>query len=200
MAVKPIPEGYEGITPYLVVAGAAKALDFYKEVLGATELFRMPYPDGRIGHAELKIGQGILMVADEHPEMGFRGPKSYGGTPVGLLVYVTDADTVYRKAPAAGAKEFRPVQDQFYGDRSGTFTDPFGHQWTVATRKEDLSPEELKAPCGGGEEKIGAGRRVAPRRPIPQCKCDSKLGVIASCVVQCETFHEVRKRRRYEGV
>jgi PhnB protein len=143
MAVKPIPEGYEGVTPYLVVDNAARAIDFYKKAFGATELFRMPMGD-KIGHAELKIGKSIVMMADEHPEMGHKGPKAFGGTPVGLMFYVEDVDSVFKNAIAAGAREVKPLADQFYGDRSGTLTDPFGHLWTIATHKEDVAPDEMK--------------------------------------------------------
>lgn len=144
-SVKPIPDGYHTVTPYLVLQDAARALEFYRQAFGATELFRMPQPDGRIGHAEIRIGDSIVMLADEHPDMGFRGPKSYGGTPVSLLLYVEDIDATAERAVAAGATVLKPVQDQFYGDRSGTFADPFGHVWTIATHTEDVSPEELNA-------------------------------------------------------
>lgn len=143
MAVKSIPDGYHSITPYLIVGGAAQAIEFYKKAFGATELMRMPGPGGKIMHAEIKIGDSIVMMADEHPEMGARGPQSIGGTPVGLMIYVQDVDAVARQAQAAGAKVERPVQDQFYGDRSGQFIDPFGHKWTIATHKEDLTHEEI---------------------------------------------------------
>ena len=143
MAVKPIPDGYHTATPYLVIDGAAKAIEFYNQAFGAEELFRMADPSGRIGHAEIKIGDSPIMLADEHPEMGFKGPKSFGGTPVSLMLYVRDVDAVAAKAVAAGATVTKPVQNQFYGDRSGTFVDPFGHVWTVATHVEDVPPEEL---------------------------------------------------------
>jgi PhnB protein len=143
MAVRPIPKGYHSVTPYLVMQGAAKALDFYKQAFGAVELFRMPGPDGHIGHAEIKIGDSPVMLADEMPQMGFRGPKAIGGTPVSLMIYVENVDAVFPRAIAAGAKELRPVKDQFYGDRSGTLEDPFGHVWTISTHKEDLTPEEI---------------------------------------------------------
>jgi PhnB protein len=143
--VKPIPDGYHSVTPYLVIDGAAKAIDFYKKVFGATEMMRMPSPDGsRIGHAELKIGDSPIMLADEHPEMSIRGPHSIGGTPVSMMVYVEDVDKVAKRALAAGAQELRPVADQFYGDRSGTFLDPFGHMWTVSTHVEDVPAEEME--------------------------------------------------------
>jgi PhnB protein len=149
MPVKPIPEGYHAITPYLIIDGAAQAIDFYKKAFGATELFRMPDPTGkRIGHAELKIGDSQIMLADENSNMGFRNPKAYGGTPVSLLLYVNDVDATIPRAVAAGAKLLKPIQDQFYGDRSGTIHDPFGHVWTVATHIKDVSPEEMMAHTG----------------------------------------------------
>jgi PhnB protein len=144
MAVKPIPDGYHTATPYLIVRDGARALDFYKRALGAEELFRMTAPNGKIGHAEIKIGNSILMLADEHLEMGCKSPQSYGGTSVSIMLYVEDADSRFQKAVAAGAKVQRPLKDQFYGDRSGTIEDPFGHEWTIATHKEDLSPEEIE--------------------------------------------------------
>ena len=153
--VKPIPEGYHSLTPYLIIDGAAQALEFYKTAFGATELFRMEH-EGKIGHAEMKIGDSPFMLADEQPQMGFRGPKAIGGTPVSLMIYVDDVDTTFKQALEAGGVEMKPLQDQFYGDRSGTLTDPFGHVWTVATHKEDVSPEEidkrLKAMAAGGQQ------------------------------------------------
>lgn len=140
--VKPIPEGYHSLTPYLVIDGAAKALEYYKNAFGATELFRMEH-EGKIGHAEMKIGDSPFMLSDEHPEMGYRGPKALGGSPVGLMIYVADCDATFKQAIEAGGTEMKPLQDQFYGDRSGTLTDPFGHVWTVATHKEDVTPEEI---------------------------------------------------------
>ena len=142
--VNPIPEGYHSVTPYLSIKGAAKAIDYYKEVFGATELFRMAAPDGKIGHAEIKIGNSPLMLADEFPEMEFVSPQTLGGSPIGLMIYVDDVDTMFTKAISAGATEVKPLQDQFYGDRSGTLKDPFGHVWTVATHVEDVAPEELQ--------------------------------------------------------
>jgi PhnB protein len=141
--VKPIPEGYHSATPYLIMDGAAKALDFYKQVFGATERMRLPAPGGRVGHAEVNIGDSIIMLADEHHEMGARGPRAYGGTPVSLVLYVADVDATVKKAIAAGAKLVNPVEDKFYGDRMGTVEDPFGHRWHVATHQEDVSPAEL---------------------------------------------------------
>jgi len=143
MAVKPIPDGYHTVTPYLIIQGAARAIEFYKAAFGATELLRMAQPNGKIGHAEIQIGDSPIMLADEVPEMGVRSPKSLGGTPVSILLYVPDVDAIAPRAEAAGAKVLRPLQDQFYGDRSVTLEDPFGHQWTLATHMEDLSPEEL---------------------------------------------------------
>ena len=142
--VKPIPDGYHTITPYLSIKGAAGAIDFYKKAFGATEVMRLAQPDGRVGHAELQLGDSRIMLADEFPEMGFRGPLSLGGSSVTIHLYVEDVDAVARQAVAAGAKMLRPVQDQFYGDRSGTLTDPFGHLWMVATHKEDVSVEEMQ--------------------------------------------------------
>jgi PhnB protein len=144
MPVQPIPAGYHTITPYLIVQGGARALEFYKKAFGATEVMRFPDPSGKIGHAEIKIGDSVIMLADEYPEMGFSSPQALGGAGVSLLLYVEDVDARFKQALAAGAKEMRPVNDQFYGDRSGTLTDPFGHVWTIATHKEDLSPEELQ--------------------------------------------------------
>jgi PhnB protein len=141
--VNPIPEGYPRVTPYLIVDGAAAAIDFYGRVLGATERVRMDGPEGKVGHAELEIGNSVIMLADEHPEMGARGPGSVGGTPVSLHVYVEDADEVFARATDAGAKAMRPVEDKFYGDRGGSFEDPFGHQWHVATHVEDVPEEEM---------------------------------------------------------
>jgi len=142
--VKAIPEGFEGATPYLSIQGAAAAIEFYKKAFGATETTRMTSPDGRIGHAEIKIGKAHIMLADEHPEIGFLSPKTLGGSPVGIHVYVEDVDALAAKAEAAGAKVRRPVADQFYGDRTAQFEDPFGHTWHFATHKEDVSPEEMQ--------------------------------------------------------
>jgi PhnB protein len=143
MAVKPIPDGYHAITPYLILQGAAKAIEFYKKAFGATELFRMPHGD-KIGHAELKIGDSPIMLADEYPEMGYRSPQALGGTPVSIMLYVPDVDAVFNQAIAAGAKSVKPVVDQFYGDRNGTLEDPWGHVWTIGTHKEDVTPEEMQ--------------------------------------------------------
>jgi PhnB protein len=139
---KPIPDGYHSLTPYLIVDGATKALDFYKRAFGAEELFRMPAPGGRVGHAEMRIGDSIFMLADESPDHGARAPQ--GSSPVHLMIYCEDVDKVFKRSLAAGGKELRPLQNQFYGDRSGTLADPFGHQWTVATHVEDVPPEEMQ--------------------------------------------------------
>jgi PhnB protein len=144
MATKSIPDGYHSVTPYLIVKGAADAMKFYKRAFGAAELMRMAAPDGKIGHAEMRIGDSVIMLADEHPEMGHRGPQSLGGVAVSLVVYLDQVDEVFKQALASGAKEIRPLKDQFYGDRSGTLQDPFGHQWTVATHIEDVAPDELR--------------------------------------------------------
>jgi PhnB protein len=145
VTVKPVPEGYHAVTPYLIIKGASQAIDFYKQAFGALEVFRMADPSSnKIGHAEIRIRDSHLMLADEYPEMGFVGPEAVGGTPVSLLLYVDDVDATFQKAIAAGAKAVKPVEDQFYGDRSGTLRDPFGHVWTVATHKQDVSFEEMK--------------------------------------------------------
>jgi PhnB protein len=144
MAVKPIPDGYHSVTPYLIVSDAAAAIDFYKRAFGAKELMRYAMPGGKVAHAEVQIGDSIVMLADEFPEMGVRSPKSIGGTPVSMAVYVEDVDTRFQQALSAGAKVQRPLKDQFYGDRSGTLEDPFGHVWTISTHKEDLTPEEMQ--------------------------------------------------------
>ncbi len=147
--VKPIPDGYTSVTPYLYVSDARRAIEFYTRVFGATESFRMDGPDGRIGHAELRIGSGPVMLADEHPEMGARSPRAYGGTPNSFLLYVEDVDRVFREAIEAGAKSLRPVENKFYGDRSGMIEDPFGHQWAIATHVEDVPPEEMQRRAAG---------------------------------------------------
>jgi PhnB protein len=144
LPVKAIPDGYHSMTPYLIIDGAAKAIEFYTKVFGATELLRLPGPEGKLGHAEIRIGDSVLMMADEKPEMGHRGPKTLGGSPVGIMLYVEHVDRTFAKAVAAGATVDRPIQDQFYGDRSGTVIDPFGYKWTIATHIEDVAPEEMQ--------------------------------------------------------
>jgi PhnB protein len=144
MPVKPIPEGYHTVTPYLICKGAAQAIDFYKKAFGAKEVMRFADPSGKIGHAEIKIGDSIIMLADEHPDMKIVSPQTLGGTPVGIALYVEDVDARFNQAVAAGVKVERPLADQFYGDRSATVIDPFGHKWTIATHKVDVSMEELQ--------------------------------------------------------
>ena len=144
MATKSIPDGYHSVTPYLIVDGAAKAIEFYTKAFGATEVMRMPMPDGRIAHAEIRIGDSHIMLADEQPAMGYRGPLSIGGSPVSLMAYVDDVDRTFKQALAAGAKEIRAVANQFYGDRTGVLQDPFGHVWSIATHVEDVAPEEMQ--------------------------------------------------------
>jgi PhnB protein len=143
--VQPIPEGYHSVQPYLHIRGAAQAIEFYKQAFGATEIMRMPQPDGRLGHAEIRIGDSIVMLADEHPERGIHGPGHYGGAPMTLMFYAEDCDATYQKAIAAGSKSLREPTDQFYGDRMAGIEDPFGFQWYIATHVKDVSPEEMKA-------------------------------------------------------
>ena len=140
----PIPDGYPRVTPYLIVDGASAAIDFYRDVLGATERMRMPAPGDKVGHAELDIGDSLVMLADEAPEMNATGPKTVGGSPVTLHVYVEDVDAVFARALEAGATERQAVEDKFYGDRSGQFEDPFGHTWSIASHVEDVSAEEME--------------------------------------------------------
>jgi PhnB protein len=142
--VKAIPDEYPRVTPYLVVDGAAAAIDFYTRVFGAKERMRMPAPGDKIGHAEIEIGNSMVMLADANPQMGHKSPKALGGSPVSLLVYVENADDTVKRATASGGKVVRPVENQFYGDRMGGVEDPFGHLWYVATHVEDVSPEEMK--------------------------------------------------------
>jgi PhnB protein len=142
--VKPIPDQYRGATPYLCVNDGAQAMEFYQKAFGAKEVMRMAMPNGKLGHAEIKIGNAPIMLADEYPDMNFRSPKSIGGTPVNIVVYVKDVDALVKQAEAAGAKVVRPPADQFYGDRMATLEDPFGHSWSFATHIEDVSPEEME--------------------------------------------------------
>jgi len=144
MAVKKIPEGYHAVTPYLAVKGGAAAIAFYEKAFGAKELFRMPAPGGTIAHAELQIGDSRVMLSDEAPDMGAKSPQTLGGSPVSLMLYVEDVDATVKRAIDAGAKPTRPVENQFYGDRSGGLVDPFGHSWWVATHVEDVPPAELE--------------------------------------------------------
>jgi PhnB protein len=154
--VKPIPEGYDAPTPYLIVNGAAAAIDFYKKAFGAKEVMRMPGPDGKIGHADVVIGGGHVMLADESRERGQRAPQAFGGSPVSLVIYVDDVDSVVKKAVDAGATMTRPVKDEFYGDRAGGLTDPFGHLWHVMTHVEDVSEEEMAKRAAALAESVQA--------------------------------------------
>lgn len=151
---KSIPDDYPRVTPYLIVDDASAAIDFYSSVLGASERMRMAGPDGRVGHAELDVGDSMIMLADEFPDMGARGPRTVGGTPVTLHVYVENVDEVFERAVKAGAQVLRPLENRFYGDRSGQFEDPFGHHWNVASHVEDVPPEEM---AERAEAAMGAG-------------------------------------------
>ena len=142
--VKPVPDGHRTVTPYLAIKNAAKALDFYQRAFGAVESYKLMMPDGRVGHAEIRLGDSLIMLADEFPEYGGKAPDTLGGSPVSMHLYVEDVDAFVKKAVAAGAKERKPVADQFYGDRSGQLEDPFGHLWWVATHKEDVPPAEMQ--------------------------------------------------------
>ncbi len=144
MTVKYISEGHHTVTPYLAVKDGVKALEFYKKGFGATEIYKLLMPDGRLGHAEIRLGDSLIMLSDEFPEFGGTAPPTLGGSPVNIHLYVEDVDAFFKKAVAAGAKERKPVMDQFYGDRSGQLEDPYGHLWWVATHKEDVSPEEMQ--------------------------------------------------------
>src|SRR5438477_4071276 len=142
-AAKPIPDGYPTLTPYLIVADGAGAIAFYEKAFGARLRLKLDAPGGRIGHAELEIGDSVIMLADEHPQIGARGPRAFGGSPVGLHLYLPDVDAVVARAVAAGARLVHPVEDKFYGDRMGTIEDPFGHRWYVTTHIEDVTPQEI---------------------------------------------------------
>src|SRR5690606_15696101 len=144
MGVNAVPSGHHTVAPYLAIQNAIEALEFYKKAFGATEVYRLIMPDGRLGHAEIQLGASIIMLSDEFPEYGGKAPSTLGGSPVCIHLYVEDVDTFFQTALAAGAKERKPVMDQFYGDRSGQLEDPYGHLWWVATRKEDVSPEEMQ--------------------------------------------------------
>jgi PhnB protein len=159
MAVKAVPEGYTTVTPYLFCKGAAAAIDYYKKAFGATEVVRMGGPDGQIGHAEIKIGDSMIMLADEFPDMKALSPATIGGTPVLILLYVNDVNATFKRALAAGGKQLQPLEDKFYGDRSGTLIDPFGHMWTVATHTEDVPPEEMQRREEAYRKKMKAGER-----------------------------------------
>ncbi|HEY3175876.1 MAG TPA: VOC family protein [Candidatus Polarisedimenticolia bacterium] len=155
MGVKKVPEGYHTATAYLIVHDAARAIEFYTKAFGARELLRLSAPGGKIGHAEIQIGDSPIMMADEHPEMGARSPRTLGGTAVFMMLYVENVDELFRQALAAGARELRPLKDEFYGDRTGTLEDPFGHMWTLATHKEDVAPEEIERRYAAALKKQG---------------------------------------------
>ena len=157
MTVKAIPEGYHTATPYLIIKGAAAAIEYYKKAFGATELFRFPAPGGKVGHAEIKIGDSPIMLADEYPDMGYKSPQTLGGSPVSIMIYVDDVDTVFDRAIGSGGKVQQAVQDKFYGDRSGTLEDPVGHVWHVATHKEDISLEEMERRAKAASAKASGG-------------------------------------------
>lgn len=142
--VKAIPNGHHTVTPYLAIRNATKALEFYEKGFGATVTYKLLMPDGRLGHAEIRLGDSVVMLADEFPEYGGKAPEAFGGSPVSIHLYVEDVDAFFKRALMAGARERKPVEDQFYGDRSGQLEDPFGHLWWVATHKEDVAPEELQ--------------------------------------------------------
>ena len=156
MGVKPIPDGYSSVTPYLIVTGAANALDYYKMAFDAQEIMRMPGPDGKIAHAEIQIGNARLMLADESPQMGHKSPQTIGGSGTGLMLYVNDVDDTFQRAVSGGGKIVQAVKNQFYGDRSGTVADPFGHHWTIATHVEDVAPEEM-------QRRMDEAMKAAPR-------------------------------------
>ncbi|MBI3652396.1 MAG: VOC family protein [Acidobacteria bacterium] len=156
--VKAIPEGFHSITPYLSIRGAADAIEFYQQAFGAIELFRMAGADGKIGHAEIQIGDSIIMLADENPEMGHRSPQALGGSPVGLVIYLEDVDSTFQCALSAGATEVRPLQNQFYGDRMGTVSDPFGYEWSLGSHIEDVSPDELSRRAEAEFAKVAAAQ------------------------------------------
>ena len=155
--VKPIPPGYHSVTAYLCIDGAGAAIDFYKKAFGAKERLRMDAPGGKVGHAEIVIGDSAIMLADEFPEMNFKGPKSGGGSSVNMHLYVPDVDGMMARAIAQGAKVVRAIEDKFYGDRTGTLEDPFGHVWHLATHKEDLTPAEMKRRGEAEAKKAGGG-------------------------------------------
>lgn len=142
--VKAIPAGHHTVAPYLAIKNAVSALEFYKQAFGATETYKLIVPDGRLGHAEIRLGDSLIMLSDEFPEFGGKAPESLGGSPVSIHLYVEDVDAFVKRAIAAGARELKPVADQFYGDRSGQIEDPYGHLWWVATHKEDVAPEEMQ--------------------------------------------------------
>jgi len=159
-SVKPIPEGYHTVTPYLYVRGGVKAIEFYKKAFNAKELFRIPGADGKsIGHAEVKIGDSVIMLADEVPEMGVRSPQTLNGHSASFLIYVENVDAAFKQAIDAGATVERPLENKFYGDRMGSLNDPFGHQWTLGTHIEDVSPEEMNKRAAAETAKMAAKKQ-----------------------------------------
>ncbi len=162
MSTKAIPEGYHTATPHLVVRNAAQAIEFYKKAFGAQELMRMPTPDGKVGHAEIKIGDSVIFVADESPEMGMtKSPQTLGGCTGGVMLYVDDVDTTFQQAVDAGGKSFKPLADMFWGDRFGSLTDPFGHVWSIATHKEDVAPAEMEKRAQNFYAQMAKQKKVA---------------------------------------
>jgi PhnB protein len=153
--VQPIPAGYHAVTPYLSIRGAAQAIEFYKKAFGAAEVMRMPGPEGKLGHAEIRIGDSRIMLSDEYPQMAFMGPQTRGGSTVHIHLYVRDVDATTERAVAAGAKLIRPIEDKFYGDRTGSIEDPFGHVWHLATHKEDLSRAEMRRRAAKAAKEMG---------------------------------------------
>ena len=143
-SVKPIPEGHRTVAPYLAIKNAAGALEFYKKAFGAVETYKLIIPDGRVGHAEIRLGDSLIMLSDEFPEFGGKAPEALGGSPVSIHLYVDDVDAFFKRALAVGAHELKPIANQFYGDRSGQLQDPFGHLWWVATHREDVEPDEMQ--------------------------------------------------------
>jgi len=143
-SVKPIPDGHRTVAPYLAIKNAAAALEFYEQGFGAVETYKLIVPDGRVGHAEIRLGDSLIMLSDEFPELGGKAPEALGGSPVSIHLYVEDVDAFVKRAVAAGARELKPVANQFYGDRSGQLQDPFGHLWWVATHKEDVASDEMQ--------------------------------------------------------
>jgi PhnB protein len=157
-SVKPIPEGFHAVTPYLIIKGAADALEFYKKAFGAVERFRMAGPDGSIGHAEIQIGDSIIMLGDECPEMGHPSVQSLGGSPVGFYIYLENVDEAFQRAVDAGAKVSRPLENKFYGDRTGSVSDPFGYEWSFATHVEEVTPEEMSRRIEVEQAKMAAAQ------------------------------------------
>jgi PhnB protein len=162
--VKPVPDGFHTVTPHLIIRGAAQAIDFYKKAFGAEEIFRMPTPDGRVGHAEIRIGDSIVMLSDEFPEMQCVSPKTLNGSPAGLHIYVADVDSAFQRAVSAGSTATMPPMDAFWGDRFGKLTDPFGHQWSIATHTQDLTPQQIAKNAEAFYAEMGKGQPVTHKK------------------------------------